>query len=304
MNRYERIVLEAEKGIVFDISKETSGKLIIKALKIEESNMYFPKYAKPPIPEGYKNICGEWNNGFVIERYSDGSQFVWIPVESLNSNGTLNGVLFTEKFGRRNYLNKDFSKDGFNEIFTDELAVQYMSVKKYGGFYISRYNISKNEKTGEPQSVKGEKPWTNISFYNAKEIAAIFEKGDTITSHLVFGAEYDSVLEWLIESGAITYIEATNCSTQFGNYWDTNNSPEKIVRTGSSEKWFINNIYDFGGNVYEWTQEQQASSSYVVRSGDFFSKGKNFPFAARFSQGSDTSYFNIGFRIALYIDIE
>lgn len=101
--RYEKFVLEAEKGITFEVSEGTSGELIIRALNIEKANVCSERYANPVVPEGYKHICGEWNNGFVIERYSDGSQFVWIPVGSLDSNGTLDGEHFSEKFGRRNY---------------------------------------------------------------------------------------------------------------------------------------------------------------------------------------------------------
>ncbi|MCI8384735.1 MAG: hypothetical protein HFJ33_07815 [Clostridia bacterium] len=101
------------------------------------------------IPEGYNHICGEWNNGFVIERCSDGSQFVWIPVGSLDSNGKLDGEKFSEKFGRRNYMNNEFSDDGFNEALNGELLEQLESVKKYGKFYISRYNISESS-AGKP----------------------------------------------------------------------------------------------------------------------------------------------------------
>ena len=82
MERCEKIVLEAEKGITFNVSKRTSGELIIRALNSTTVNGYSTNYANPPIPKGYKHICGEWNNGFVIERCSDGSQFVWIPVGS------------------------------------------------------------------------------------------------------------------------------------------------------------------------------------------------------------------------------
>ena len=101
MKRYEKFVLEAEKGITFVVSEGTSGELIIRALNIATANIYSTNYVNPPIPEGYKHVCGKWNNGFVIKRCSDGSQFVWIPVGSLDSNGTLDGASFVEKFGRR-----------------------------------------------------------------------------------------------------------------------------------------------------------------------------------------------------------
>ena len=157
MKRYEKFVLEEEKGITFEVSDGTSGELIIRALNIATANVCSANYVNPPIPEGYKHVCGEWNNGFVIERCSDGSQFVWIPVGSLDSNGTLDGEHFSEKFGRRNYMNDEFSDDEFNEALNGK---QLESVKKYGGFYISRYNISKSS-AGKPQSVKGVMPYWN-----------------------------------------------------------------------------------------------------------------------------------------------
>ena len=191
--RYEKFVLEAGKDVTFDISEGTSGELIIRALNIATANVCSTNYVNPPIPEGYKHVCGEWNNGFVIERCSDGSQFVWIPVGSLDSNGTLDGEHFSEKFGRRNYMNDEFSDDKFNEALNGELLEQLESVKKYGGFYISRYNISKNS-AGKPQSVKGVRPCVNINFDDAKKIASTIEDNEAVKSHLTFGAEYDSVV--------------------------------------------------------------------------------------------------------------
>ncbi len=308
MKRYKKVVLEAEKGITFELSKGTSGALIIRAMNIDKANVYSENYVNPPIPEGYKHICGKWNNGFVIKRRSDGSQFVWIPVGSLDSNGTLDGVSFTEKFGRRNYYcYNEFSEGKFYEILTGELALQLESVKKYGGFYISRYNISKNKKTGEPQSVKGEKPWTNIDFNDAKEVAATLETSDTIRSHLTFGAEYDSVLEWFIKSKARTHSEIAENSTNWGNYFNTENSPKEIVETGSREEWCTNNIYDLAGNVAEWTQEQQErkdGSYHVVRDGGFYHNGLDFPVNYRYyGHFNNCSFFYIstGFRATLYI---
>ena len=187
MKRYEKFVLEAENGINFEVSEGTRGELIIRALKIATPNVYSTNYANPPIPEGYKHVCGEWNNGFVIERCSDGSQFVWIPVGSLDSNGTLDGEHFSEKFGRRNYRNNEFSDDGFNEDLNGELLEQLESVKKYGGFYISRYNISKSS-AGKPQSVKGVMPWVYINFDDAKKIASTIEDNEAVKSHLTYGA--------------------------------------------------------------------------------------------------------------------
>ncbi len=300
MKRYEKFVLEAEKGITFEVSEGTSGELIIRALNIATANVYSANYANPLIPEGYKHVCGERNNGFVIERYSDGSQFVWIPVESLDSNGTLDGEHFSEKFGRRNYMNDEFSGDEFNEALNGELLEQLESVKKYGGFYISRYNISKSL-AGKPQSVKGVMPWVYINFNDAKKMASTIEDNEAVKSHLTFGAEYDSVLEWFIKTEVKTLAEIAEDSTEWGNHCNTENSPRKVVETGSREEWCANNIYDFAGNVDEWTQEQNKSSRRVIRGGNYSYDGSNYPVAYRNYFRPIYGYFYTGIRATLYI---
>ena len=301
MKRYEKFVLEAEKGITFEVLEGTSGELIIRALNIATANVCSTNYVNPPIPEGYKHVGGEWNNGFVIERYSDGSQFVWIPVGSLDSNGILDGEHFSEKFGRRNYMDDEFSDDKFNEALNGELLEQLESVKKYGGFYISRYNISKSS-AGKPQSVKGVMPWVNINFDDAKKIAATIEDNKAVKSHLTFGAEYDSVLEWFIKTEVKTLAEIADDSTEWGNHWNTENSPSKVVETGSREKWCANNIYDFAGNVDEWTQEQnKRSGGYVIRGGTYRNEGYYLPVAYRCYSNPKLVYNNTGFRATLYI---
>ena len=300
MKRYKKIVLEAEKGITFEFSEKTSEKLIIRAQNIDRANVYYINYENPPIPERYKHVCGEWNNGFVIERCSDGSQFVWIPVGSLDDNGTLDGKRFWEKFGRRNYMNDKFSDYGFNEALNDELLEQLKSVKKYGGFYISRYNISKSS-IMKPQSVKGAMPWVGINFYDAKKAASIIEDNEVVKSHLTFGAEYDSVLEWLIKTEVKTFAEIAENSTEWGNHWNTENSPRKVFETGSREEWCANNIYDFAGNVDEWTQEQNESSLRVIRGGNYNNFGNEYPVAYRMYKRPNRDYNYTGFRATLYI---
>ena len=297
MKRYEKFVLEAEKGITFEVSEGTSGELIIRALNIATANGYSTNYVNPPIPEGYKHVCGEWNNGFVIERCSDGSQFVWIPVGSLDSNGTLDGKDFSEKFGRRNYMDDEFSDDEFNEALNDELLE---SVKRYGGFYISRYNISKSSE-GKPQSVKGVMPWVNINFDDAKKVASTIEDNEVVKSHLTFGAEYDSVLEWFIKTEVKTLAEIAEDSTEWGNHWNTENSPRKVVETGSREEWCANNIYDFAGNVDEWTQEKNESSYRVIRGGNYNNNGYYYPVAYRYYNFPNVNYNLTGFRATVYI---
>ena len=300
MKRYEKFVLEAGKGITFEVSEGTRGELIIRARSIATANVYSTNYVNPPIPEGYKHVCGEWNNGFVIERCSDGSQFVWIPVGSLDSNGTLDGEHFSEKFGRRNYTNDEFSDDKFNEALNGELLEQLESVKKYGGFYISRYNISKSS-VGKPQSVKGVRPWVDINFCEAKNVASTIEDNEAVKSHLTFGEEYDSVLEWFIKTEVKTLAEIAEDSTEWGNYCNAGNTQWEVAETGSREKWCTNNIYDFAGNVDEWTQEQNESLHNAVRGNWYNFSFLKIPVACRFYGCNCGQCDKLGFRAALYI---
>ena len=295
MKRYEKFVLEVEKGITFKVSEGTRGELIIRATNVCSEN-----YANPPIPKGYRHILGEWNNGFTIERDSDGSQFVWIPVGSLDSNGTLDGENFSEKFGRRNYRNDEFSDNAFNEALNGELRKQLKSVRKYGGFYISRYNISRSKK-GKLQSVKGVRPWVGINFDDVKKVASTIEDNEAVKSHLTFGAEYDSVLEWFIKTKVKTLAEIAKDSTEWGNYWDTENSPRKVVETGSREEWCANNIYDFAGNVNELTQELYQISYCVIRGGCYYDGENLCSVACRNVYNPDDVYFDTGFRATLWI---
>lgn len=282
-NRYSRIVLNTFEGQDFEITHGQKEEIIIN-IKGNVTNLHSRKSLKnikpnnfktPPIPSGYIYIEGKWNNGFVIERKADKSQFVWIPVGSLIPNGTLDGIRFHEKFGRR-FWDMTSKCKHFYEPMTKELKQQIESVDKYGGFYISRYNISMNKKTGIVESIKNRYPLICIDFETAMQLANNFEKQDTVKSHLPYGSEYDSILEWIIESGARSEATVLGRSIEWGNYSENlleithhfknaKGYKAKLEKTGSNTKWCANNIYDLSGNVSEWTQEHEDSLSRLYR---------------------------------------
>ena len=314
MKRYKKLCLEAGTGITFEVEEKNKGELIIRSKLIfdDEDDYYFKKYVKDakyqnlPIPKGYKYVYGDVYNGYVIERCSDGSQFVWVPVKFLVPDGTLDGKSFKKKFGRRYYSVRRENADSSNEFYenlTDELLAQIESVRMYGGFYISRFYISRS-KDGKPQSVKGCIPWTDITCKDAKKVASTFENNDNVKSHLTFGAEYDSVVSWFLMAkeldlrdltGEKSYIEISD----FGHY----HGMEK-VSTGGNEQWCIKNIYDFQGNVREWTQERwtylsqksEFHDSYIARGGSYFKP--EFCIERDSLKGE---YKDVGFRIVLWI---
>lgn len=244
----------------------------------------------------------DWTNPDEVETLQRTyDQLVWTPVNLLVANGTLDGVSFAEKFGRRNFRNEKFSESGYHEPLTGELALQKESVDKYGGDYSTRYDISQDEETGKPRSIKGADPWTNIDYPTMHEIGSIIFKSETITSHLMYGAEYDTREEWVIETKAKTLDEIAKDSTKWGNYWNTNGSPKKVVKTGSREEWCANNIYDFTGNVDKGTQEQNDSSYCVARGGNYNNDGDGCPADYRYCCDPNGECNRIGFRATLYI---
>lgn len=225
-----------------------------------------------------------WADYYVVERLKKRySQFVWVPVKFPDHEGTFEGKEFLEKFKKWLLAGK-----------------QAKSVKKYGGFYISRYDISKSPE-GEPQSVRGAMPWVEIKFHEAKRVAATIEDNGVFKSQLTYDAEYDSVLEWLIKSGCKNHKEVVWDSTQWGNHWNTNDSPRRVVETGEREEWSANNIYDFAGNVDEWTQEPHGRLYRAIRGGNFLYKGYRYAVAHSCYDVLYEQCISTGFRATFYI---
>ena len=346
-NRYEKIVLEAEKGIDFNVSEGTSGELIIRALNIASDNadLDFPtvsagEYAKvlsiykdndgnkAVVPQGYtvsgvpkeniifgknkglviynipKEIVSDidWKNTYLVENLMRTyDQFVWIPVELLTANSTLDGIHFNEKFGRVNYRNDEFSESEFYEPLVGNLLLQKEQIDKYSGFYVSRYHISEDKETKKPKSVYDAFPICTYNDRIAKKNVRTMVDGKTVTAHLTYGAEYDTRVKWAIESGTVAIEDIVNDSTELGNYENTYISG-KQVKTGEDR--CINNIYGFAGNVGEWTQERYLTSYHVIRGGFYYQDGYEGAVAIRIPIKSKDDFFctkGIGFHATLCI---
>lgn len=242
----------------------------------------------------------EWKNMSEVNRLRETyNQLVWIPVNMLSATSTLDGIHYNEKFGRMNYQNEEFSEREYSEPLEGELTALKESVDIYGGYYITRYKVSRDEKTGEPRSIKGANPWTGIDFPTAKNVAATIAKSEKLMSHLTYGAEYDTRVKWAIETGTVTKKEIAEDSTRLGNYYDNNNCPKDIVKTG--EDGSVNNIYGFAGNVKEWTQEQNESFCRVLRGGCYYCYGDHRPVAYRNYSRPLYHYGDTSFCATLYI---
>ena len=144
---------------------------------------------------------------------------------------------------------------------------------------------------------------------------------------MLFGIQWDLVLKFLSVKGVETSL-LNNDSKTWGNYynntynitntnaWYSTDSGENwtkgaynktsngstLLTTGAHTDFSKQKIYDFAGNVYEWTLEQSSSSRFpcASRGGYYYYDGDFYP--ASYRNNSDTSYWDVrvGFRVALY----
>ena len=248
-----------------------------------------------PIPKGFTYKEGTRDTGLVIQD-EKGNEFVWVPA--------------TES----TYV-KDTSFSGVTptggEDLPDGIMNETADVKKYGGFYIGRYEagVPENQTTidgksstsnvkGVPVSKKEATVWTYINHTNAKENAESMISNEYVQTGLITGTAWDTVCHWIKSDDEL------KDSRTYGNYSNSlapANENSGTKRTaGFNEKWKVKNIYDLAGNVWEWTSEKEYSSSFIFRGGSYNYDGSDYPVSYRNIYASDTNV-GLGFRPRLYI---
>ncbi len=253
-----------------------------------------------PIPKGFTYKEGTKDTGLVIQD-EKGNEFVWVPA-------TESTYVKDTNFPSYNNF-KPTGDDTLPNGITDETA----DVVKYGGFYIGRYEagVPENQSSidgksystsnvkGVPVSKKGAIVWTNIDYTNSKASAENMISNEYVQTGLLTGTAWDTVCHWIKSDDEL------KDSRTYGNY---KNSLEPanvtgygtIQVTGFSDKWMQKNIYDFAGNLSEWTSEFDGDFS-IYRGGSQYTDGDNFPVLGRSSSNVSNSYSIVSFRVRLYI---
>ena len=140
------------------------------------------------------------------------------------------------------------------ESFTADYANMISSIKKYGGFYIGRYELSNEGVQKEKATL------TNKNWYELYKKCMTLNASGKVETKMIWGIQWDLVCDFISKKGEQKSI--TN-STTWGNY--SNSSGNAAVMdgetkkygskqvTGFSEYWKANNIYDLAGNCNEWS---------------------------------------------------
>ena len=237
--------------------------------QIIEKEYVFENCKNPYIPEGFEYVEGKWNTGFVVQDEKE-NQYVWIPCTNIKNNENI------EILKKSNFSNIAFIKsfDCYEENYEDFL----ISVLTNGGYYISRFEIGKDE-DGNPVSKLGYELFNNVTKGEAVKLSKDMQKN--INSRLINGYAYDTAFSWILKE---ENVEVMNI-----------NSSNLITGTKSYK-----NIYDMLDNIYEFTSEE-CYGEYIYRGIIPDTKYmENNGFDNRLSCDDNYINENIGFRTMLY----
>ena len=270
-----------------------------------------------------------------VRRDLAGNQWVWVPVETPSSLYTTvtDGVVLTGSTGVKTtkYTNSEIIRGktrvkpgdtssyrepdivtnddndtnaktaGFSsltnmaETMVSEYDEMIRSIEKYKGFYIGRYELTANgEKTGATQTCENGVNWYTL-YKNCKTLAS----GTKVKTRMIWGLQWDATCNWLSNSDPAYSI--TDSSTWGNHYNNTADGHGSKQNTGFSESWKANNIYDFAGNCYEFTQEANYTGVRAGRGGYFYDSGSYFPASGRNNTGPASTNGFGGSRPTLYL---
>ncbi len=261
------------------------------------------------MPEGFKIAKGSASTvqGGVVIEDKDGNQFVWVPVATIADY-------------KRTWYTGDGTLSKYSEALPED---EKTSVEKYKGFYIGRYEAGDKEST-EAKTLRSsndvtktvtikanQAPYNYVTRTQAVSLAEGFatKQGYKAKTKLVSSYAWDTTISFLqkVNSDYGSSSEEGNYKNITFSYTDITGASqtkasgsEVLVPTGQTTP--VCNIYDMGGNVWEWTTESYSNtnSPSALRGGGCNHNFANSPAGIR-SHSSGTANADLGFRLTLFM---
>ena len=286
------------------------------------------KKVEIPIPSGFN--YGETDDGVIMiqDKKNDNMIYIWVPLK-YNDIDTVKNRLWSELYSKSTDYNGDKPSKN-SELYdlimtsTDDSSVSGLkdSLKKFNGFYISQAELSMDKNLNYMNTARGMVSYSvsnttkggdyirgeNYNI-NKSDIISLFKNAtinsnnsSSVTSHIMYGLEYDATLLWIADTYKDKNIYNTLCTDSI-NYGKYSNSMTDETASASSIK-MLNNIWGLGGNLFELTQEKSSKKKgnlSIIRGGSYQNSSEDAPIACRRTI-EDLKHNNIGIRTALYID--
>ena len=244
------------------------------------------------VPEGFQVVEDISDDSFIIADAA-GNEFVWIPVsgdlhrydfhadKEVKENDAIERIFYGEERKESIVYDTEYNIEGFKN-----------SVRKHGGFFISRYEIGdssadgfrESDVQGTPVSKKDCYPYNYITRDAALRLANEIFTSENAYGSLPSSYAYDCLINYIKDE--ISFDK----------------TKEQLMKTGQSND-EIKGICDLSGNVSEWTTEY-CSDSYYDFFNDCVNRGSNYsdasadPYQRNYNTNVSNSF--IGFRVVIY----
>ena len=280
------------------------------------------------VPEGFRistDSASTVQGGIVIED-KDLNQFVWVPVATIAAykrTAYSTNVATTETDTATNSIKINLSSSKNSDYFTEALPEdEKTSVERYKGFYIGRYEAGDKESTvaktlrnsndvTKTVTIKANQaPYNYVTRTQAESLAEGFatKQGYKAKTKLVSSYAWDTTIAFLQkvnsdygERSEGNYREIAFSYTDITGASQTKSSSSSVlIPTGQTTP--VCNIYDMGGNVWEWTTESCSNLifPYTSRGGSYDVSFAYLPAGGRDYRSDNANGYN-GFRLTLFM---
>ena len=327
-NQFVWVPVEKDQKI---IAKVTSGENI-KSLVITDPygddivtkndiGKQYNEQIKPTINGPYR---------IVVTTESGESEKAFLSVHSLYAFDTYRDLETTEEYVKESgYDNlqdmlkqlKYTTEEEYLYNNRSDNATGYIDAEDYndkvnanGGFYVGRYEAgdssateertSSSGKTGAVVTKKNQFVYNWITQVDALDKAKAYKPN--LSSSLLTGASIDRTVGWLYETKEKTISELLVNARYWGKYdCDNFSGITGLIKTGIFSQTKANNIYDFAGNIREWSTEHYGDIAYgilSVRSDPFDTTYRHISVNRhKLTTLTTNKHKDVGFRLALYL---